>query len=144
MCASDLKMENMMLGIGSHASSFPSSRSLWSKNQSKSKQHVPRTVENLKEDLVKKQSTRATAMECHNVQVEPVNFVVFHPHSSNFRRIFAPAPLHGITLSVNKFMGYFQSLAPEHFGLWLTSSAVQPNVRRGKSSQTQFQGGCMS
>ena len=76
VCVSDLKMENLMIGIGGHSSTFPSIRSLWSRNQLKSQENVPRTLENLKNDLVKKSST---PMERHNVQVSPVSFVTAHP-----------------------------------------------------------------
>ena len=127
----DCKMENILLGIGPHSSTFPSSRSHWSKNFEKSKPDEERTFTGLLEDAAKRESSPAAL--CHSVEVEPVRFLIMHPCNS-VRDIFPPAQLHNLTLVVNVFVGYALQLYSERALMWLRAVKVSPNEKHGRSS----------
>ena len=90
----DNKMENLLLGIGPHSSTFPSSRCLWSKNVSKSKPEEDRTVMGVKEKAAERKE-KAAAL-CNSVEHEPVKFLVQHPEDVVRDMIFSRLPSYTI------------------------------------------------
>ena len=119
-CPVDNKMENLMLGLGQHSSTFPSARCLWSKNIEKSQPEVERTISGVIEDA-KKREKGFPAAQCNSVETRPVQFLIDHP-SNIVRDIFPPAQLHNVILSVNLLIGYLLRLDEETTLRWVRAT----------------------
>ena len=75
----DCKMQNLIVGIGTHSSRYPSIYSLWSKNERFSQPNVRRTVDSILKNLEIRTASNASSINSFSVESRPSDLVMWHP-----------------------------------------------------------------
>ena len=132
--SSDLKMDNILCGIGSHASSYPCHMCEWPIGTTENGPWIPRTFEGIRkqhEDWVASGGNEKELRLYKNVKHLPV----FESSTGLTTNIFVPSPLHVMIGLTSKIWETFIAMVPEAEE-WL----ISVNIVRQKQNGGQFDG----
>jgi len=135
----DGKMQNLMLGVGQHSSTFPSVYNLSSQNRLRSEPQIIRTAATVAADNRRRIEEKGQPADHNSVEAEPIDFLMSHP-IKDLSVVLPIAPLHGCILIANHFVKYLVKLDITVAIAWITRLRVKPNPRRGKDGLSGFLG----
>lgn len=134
----DGKMQNMVLGIGTHASRYPSPYNLFSQSKQHSRPVTIRTAVGVAADNRSRIAASGKPIDFNSVETDPIELLLLL--NKDLCDVLPIPPLHNCVLIVNTFVAYLVKLIPLVVIAWITKLRIKPNPRRGNSGLSGFAG----